>query len=74
MIMRRREILRSSAFLTLGAVSSVILGSCDQETPQTTTSNPPKSPLRVAMVPWVGWGSIQIAEVKGIFKAEGIDV
>jgi NitT/TauT family transport system substrate-binding protein len=70
--MRRREILRSSAFLTLGAIASGMLESCAPET--TTTTSAPKPPLRVAMVPWVGWGSLQIAEVKGFFQAEGIEV
>jgi NitT/TauT family transport system substrate-binding protein len=74
--MRRREILRSSALFTLGAVSTSILGSCGNQDTQKTSGNSSKgkSPLRVAMIPWIGWGSVHIAEQKGFFKAEGIEV
>jgi NitT/TauT family transport system substrate-binding protein len=69
--MRRRDILRSSALFTVGALSTTILGSCGN---QTSTQNTKKSPLRIALIPWVGWGSVHIAEVKDFFKAEGIEV
>ena len=79
--MRRRDILRSSAFLTIGAVSTSILGSCEQQTapkdaasPAPQTSSTSKSPLRIALIPWIGWGSAHLAEVKGFFKEEGIEV
>ncbi|NJM68358.1 MAG: ABC transporter substrate-binding protein [Acaryochloris sp. RU_4_1] len=75
--MRRREVLRSSALFALGTLSTAILGSCGN---QSTTqgigggSLQSKSPLRVALIPWVGWGSAHVAEVKDFFKAEGIEV
>jgi NitT/TauT family transport system substrate-binding protein len=75
-MMRRREILRSSALFTMGALSTAILGSCGTQTSQNNPvgggSSP--SPLRVALIPWLGWGSVQIADVKGFFKEEGIEV
>jgi NitT/TauT family transport system substrate-binding protein len=74
--MRRREILRSSALFALGALSTTTLGSCGNQAAQNKpvggAGNP--FPLRVAMVPWLGWGSAQIADVKGFFKEEGIEV
>ena len=80
--MRRRDIIRSSAFLTIGAVSTSIFGSCGKS-PQTSTSTTNvtspastegKAPLRIALIPWIGWGSAHIADVKGYFQAEGIEV
>jgi NitT/TauT family transport system substrate-binding protein len=86
--MRRRDILRSSALLTVSAVVTAILGSCGQQaapkndssstipksdaSPASSTSS--KAPLRIALIPWIGWGSAHIAEVKGFFKEEGINV
>lgn len=74
--MRRREILRSSALFALGALSTTALGSCGQQTAQNPQGGGTlaKTPLRVALIPWVGWGSVQIADVKGFFKEEGIEV
>jgi NitT/TauT family transport system substrate-binding protein len=86
--MRRRDILRSSALVTVSAVVTAILGSCGQQTAtkkdaSSTTpksdaspaaSTPSKAPLRIALIPWIGWGSAHIAEVKGFFKEEGINV
>ncbi len=74
--MRRREILRSSALFAAGAVSTSILGSCGKEVETNPTAVIPatKAPLRVAMIPWIGWGSVHIAELKGYFKEEGIEV
>lgn len=73
--MRRRTVIKSSALLALGAVSTVGLGSCSKQ-PSDQAANGPTSdlPLRVAMVPWVGWSRAKIAEVKGFFEAEGITV
>jgi NitT/TauT family transport system substrate-binding protein len=73
--MRRRDILRSSALLTVSAAATVILGSCNQQTsPKSDISPAGKAPLRIALIPWIGWGSAHIAEVKGFFKEEGITV
>jgi NitT/TauT family transport system substrate-binding protein len=73
--MRRREILRSSALFALGALSTAALGSCGNQTAQDFQGGAgSKTPLRVALIPWVGWGSAQIAEAKGLFKEEGIEV
>ena len=71
----RREILRSSALFTLGTLSTVVLGSCGQPAANSPAGSPSgKTPLRVALVPWVGWSSAHIADQKGFFKAEGIEV
>lgn len=75
--MRRRTVLKSSAFLTLGALSTVGLGSCGNQSSTSTapaTPKPSDQPLRVGMVPWVGWSRAHLAEVKGFFKEEGITV
>jgi NitT/TauT family transport system substrate-binding protein len=75
-MMRRRDILRSSALLSISAVATAILGSCGQQTStkDAATNSAPKAPLHIAMIPWIGWGSAHIAEVKGFFKEEGIEV
>jgi NitT/TauT family transport system substrate-binding protein len=78
--MRRRDIIRSSTFLTIGAVSTSIFGSCSNLLPTPTRSTDTdritrsKAPLRIGLIPWIGWGSAHIADVKGYFKAEGIEV
>jgi NitT/TauT family transport system substrate-binding protein len=75
-MMRRRDILQSSALLTVSAVATAILGSCGQQTStkDAATNSAQKAPLHIAMIPWIGWGSAHIAEVKGFFKEEGIEV
>jgi NitT/TauT family transport system substrate-binding protein len=73
--MRRRQIINASALFTLGALSTSVLGSCNNRTSDRGTGNSQgKSPLRVAMIPWIGWGAAHIAEVKGFFKDEGVEV
>ncbi|NJM56953.1 MAG: ABC transporter substrate-binding protein [Synechococcales cyanobacterium RU_4_20] len=73
--MRRRTVIKSSALLALGAVSTVGLGSCTKQPSNQADSGPTSDiPLRVAMVPWVGWSRAKIAEVQGFFEAEGIKV
>jgi NitT/TauT family transport system substrate-binding protein len=74
--MRRRDILRSSALFAVGAVSTTVLGSCGQEVKTNPAAVAPtkKAPLRIAMIPWIGWGGVHIAELKGYFKEEGIEV
>jgi NitT/TauT family transport system substrate-binding protein len=74
--MRRRDIIRSSALFAIGAVSTSVLGSCGKQAQKkTATINPAtKAPLRVALIPWIGWGGAHIADVKGFFKEEGIEV
>jgi NitT/TauT family transport system substrate-binding protein len=75
--MRRRDILRSSALFAVGAVSTSVLGSCGKEEVKTNpaaVAPTKKAPLRIALIPWIGWGGVHIAEVKGYFKEEGIEV
>jgi NitT/TauT family transport system substrate-binding protein len=75
--MRRREVLRYSALLGLGAASTTVLGSCSNQTgssPPGETSSQDKTPLKAALLPWIGWGSAHIAEKKGFFTEEGIEV
>ena len=74
--MRRRDILRSSALFTIGAVSTSILGSCGQDTKVQPAAVVPvqTAVLRIGLIPWLGWGGAHIAEIKGFFKAEGIEV
>lgn len=75
--MRRRTILKSSALVALGAATTAALGSCNQTTsdsPETSSDSASTSKLRVALVPWLGWGETKIAEVKGFFEEEGIEI
>jgi NitT/TauT family transport system substrate-binding protein len=74
--MHRREILRSSALFSLSAVSTAILGSCGDRTTTSSGGNNSsgKSPLRVALIPWIGWSSAHVAQEKGFFKEAGIEV
>ncbi len=75
--MRRRTVIKSSALLALGAISTVGIGSCgNRSSTSTGTGNtgPSDQVLRVALVPWVGWSRAHIAEVKDFFKAEGVKV
>ncbi len=74
--MRRRTVIKSSALLALGAVSSVGLNSCGNKsaTSQNGGAGPSDQVLRVGLVPWVGWSRTHIAEKKGFFAEEGIKV
>lgn len=77
--MRRRTVLKSSALLALSALSSSALGSCSQPsstqaTPGATSAASSAGPLRVALVPWIGWSRAHIAEVKGFFTEMGLAV
>ncbi|MEL6470003.1 MAG: ABC transporter substrate-binding protein [Cyanobacteria bacterium J06623_4] len=81
--MRRRKILQSSALLALSTAATVFLGSCNSPTASelTDTANGESAVesgetvlLRVALVPWLGWGETKIAESQGFFEEEGIEV
>lgn len=74
--MRRRTVIKSSAFLAFGALSSFALGGCgdSSQTAANSDEGSTAAPLRIALVPWLGWGRAQIAEVKGFFAEEGIEV
>ena len=74
-IMRRRTLIKSSALLGLGAVGTNLFSSC---VPASTNSNPTTSkglkPLRVGLLPWLGWEGIHIANLKQLYAVEGIEV
>ncbi|MEO1388862.1 MAG: ABC transporter substrate-binding protein [Cyanobacteria bacterium J06634_6] len=77
--MRRRAILKSSAFIALGATATTVLGSCNQNSTESSDSEntAPASDavtMRVGLVPWLGWGETKIAEEKGFFEEEGIAI
>jgi NitT/TauT family transport system substrate-binding protein len=78
--MRRRDIIRSSAFFAIGAISTSILGSCGEQSSTPIASPEADKPvgsqgqLRIALIPWIGWAGAHIADVKGFFKKEGLDV
>jgi NitT/TauT family transport system substrate-binding protein len=78
--MRRRQVLRSSVFFTLGGLSSAVLVSCNSGENSTTTTSitaptsGSKSPLKIGLIPWIGWGTAEIATQKGYFKEAGIEV
>jgi NitT/TauT family transport system substrate-binding protein len=78
--MRRRDIIRSSAFFAVGAVSTSIFGGCVQKPPTPTASTEPQKPvgsqgsLKIGINTWIGWGGAHIAELKGYFKDEGLEV
>jgi NitT/TauT family transport system substrate-binding protein len=77
--MRRRTVLKSSTLLALSALATATLGSCNQQPADDAASTPTTegeagAPLRIALVPWIGWGEVHIAEAKGFFVEEGIEV
>jgi NitT/TauT family transport system substrate-binding protein len=78
--MRRRDIIRSTAFLSLGAVSTSIFGSCVKKSeipavsPEVLKPVGSQGQLRIALIPWIGWAGAHIADVRGFFKDEGLDV
>jgi NitT/TauT family transport system substrate-binding protein len=75
--MRRRTIIKSSALFGLGALGTSIFSSCVQpnNNPSTnTTTSKGLKPLRVGLLPWLGWEGLYLADVKKLFVAEGIEV
>ena len=75
--MRRRIFLRSSAIAAVSAATAVTLGSCNQPSDSTSSSSSDSdstAPLRVGLVPWLGWGEAHIADEKGFYEAEGVAV
>ncbi len=76
--MRRRTVLKSS-LLALGALSAIGLKGCSQQSPTATNTASGEAatagkPLRIGLVPWIGWSRAQVAEVKGFFKEAGVEV
>jgi NitT/TauT family transport system substrate-binding protein len=74
--MHRRTVIKTSALFALGAFASAGFSSCgnSSQTASKGDAQAPSGPLRVALVPWLGWGQIHIAENKNFFKAEGVEV
>jgi NitT/TauT family transport system substrate-binding protein len=75
--MRRRTLIKSSAYLSLTALATAGLGSCGQQTKDANNAGsqgPSGEVLRVGLVPWIGWSRAHIAEVKGFFKEVGLKV
>lgn len=68
--MRRRTVLQSSALLAMSALSASAFSSCTNQ----TNSDSDQKPLRVGLIPWIGWHGAYLADLKGFFKAEGIVV
>ncbi len=73
-MMRRRTVIKSSALMALGALSAAVLSSCDRSTQTAKDGSGGGAPLKIALVPWMGWQQTHIAEVKDLFAAEGIEV
>ncbi|MEO0768488.1 MAG: ABC transporter substrate-binding protein [Cyanobacteria bacterium J06649_4] len=77
--MRRRTILKSSALIALSAATTVALGSCnstasDTDDAASSAGGGDSTTLRIALVPWLGWGEAKIAEAQGFFEEEGVEV
>lgn len=75
--MRRRTIIKSSALFGLGALGTSIFSSCVQpnNNPSTnTTTSKGLKPLRVGLLPWLGWEGLYLADLKKLFAVEGIEV
>ena len=79
--MRRRTLLKASSLLALSAVATATLGSCNQQSSAPTDKDEASdrkengaAPLRVGLVPWIGWSEVHIAEVQGFYKEEGVEV
>jgi NitT/TauT family transport system substrate-binding protein len=69
--MRRRTIIKSSALFSLSALTTGFFSSCTQPT---TPNNNSLKPLRVGLVPWLGWEGLHLADQKKLFEIEGIKV
>lgn len=77
--MRRRTIIKSSALFGLGALGASVFSSCVQPNNNSSTSTNTATskglkPLRVGLVPWLGWEGLYIADLKKFYAAEGIEV
>jgi NitT/TauT family transport system substrate-binding protein len=79
--MRRRTLIKSSALFGLGAVGTSLFSSCVQSnndpstsTNTNTTTSKGLKPLRVGLLPWLGWEGLYIADLKKLFATEGIEV
>lgn len=77
--MRRRTLIKTSSLIALSAAATATLGSCNQSSSKTdensaTTSAKNGGKFRVGLIPWVGWGEAHIADVKGFYKEEGLEV
>jgi NitT/TauT family transport system substrate-binding protein len=77
--MRRRKILQASALFAIGAVSSAALSSCGSRNEQSASPKPEAKsistkPLRVAILPWIGFSRMHLAETQGFFKELGLNV
>jgi NitT/TauT family transport system substrate-binding protein len=79
--MRRRTLIKSSALFGLGAIGTSLFSSCVQSnndpstsTNTNTTTSKGLKPLRVGLLPWLGWEGIYYADLKKLFAAEGIEV
>jgi NitT/TauT family transport system substrate-binding protein len=72
--MRRRTLIQSSALLAASAVTTALFGGCSSQKPAATSSATNGAPLRIGVVPWIGWSSTKIAEVKGFFQEAGVNV
>jgi NitT/TauT family transport system substrate-binding protein len=73
--MRRRTIIKSSALLSLSALTTGVFSGCTASnlTNNATTSQNLR-PLRVGILAWLGWEGLYIADLKKLFAVEGIDV
>jgi NitT/TauT family transport system substrate-binding protein len=82
--MRRRTLIQSSSLLALSALTAATLGSCNQQASdsasnktageKTASGGDGAAPLRVGLIPWIGWGEAHLADVKGFYKEECIEV
>jgi len=72
--MRRRTVIKASALAALGTIASLGLHSCNQTNTSRHGNSKGQVPLRVAMVPWLGWGRAKIAEAKGFFAEESVNI
>ena len=77
--MRRRTFCKTSAIAAVSGVTAAALGSCSPSASDSTSNNSgsnggSKAPLKVGLIPWIGWGEAKIADEKGFYKDEGIEV
>lgn len=75
--MRIRNLFKSSSLVALSTAAAITLGSCSNPSDNSADSGATSTdgePLKVALVPWLGWGEAKIAEEMGYFEEEGIEV
>jgi NitT/TauT family transport system substrate-binding protein len=66
--------MKKLTFVLVFAFSCVLLSACQTGTGPQEKAGSSKEPLKIGLVTWIGYGPFYIAQEKGFFKENGIDV